>query len=81
GAHPDPAAGLAAAVREANEAASRQGRALSVVGSITGTDRDPQGLELQRETLTAAGVRVMETGYDAARLACAIVTKLERRGA
>lgn len=80
GAHPDPAGSLAAAVRVANEAASRQGRALSVVASITGTDRDPQGWARQRENLTAAGVRVMETGYDAARLACAIVTKLEIRG-
>jgi len=80
GSHPDPAVGLAAAVQEAGEAASRQGRALSVVASITGTDRDPQGWARQHESLTAAGVRVVETGYDAARLACAIVTKLELRG-
>ena len=43
-AHPDPAGSLVAATRDARGSAARDGRALAVVASVVGTDRDPQGL-------------------------------------
>jgi FdrA protein len=66
GAHRDPARSLAAAVREAREAA---GRPLLAVASVVGTEADPQGLRAQVETLEAAGIEVLPSNAQAARFA------------
>ncbi len=65
GAHPDPAADLAAAVR----AARRSRPDLSVVVSLIGTADDPQDLYRQAETLSAAGVEVFGSNAQATRFA------------
>ncbi len=54
GAHPDPAHEIVEAVAAA--VAARSGLPLSVVASVCGTRRDPQGTARQEETLRRAGV-------------------------
>jgi FdrA protein len=65
GAHPDPAAELAPLI----EAAQSARRHLTVVVSLCGTDRDPQGLARQRSRLTEAGALVTRNAAHAGRLA------------
>lgn len=68
-AHPDPAGALAPVIREVREWASREGRHIAVVGSVCGTDDDPQDAAAQRATLVEAGVLVEESNAQAVRLA------------
>jgi FdrA protein len=68
-AHPDPAAVLAPAVRDARAAALAQGRALAVVASVVGTAEDPQGFAGQASALESAGAEVMPSSAQAARFA------------
>jgi FdrA protein len=68
GAHADPAGALVPAVERARRHAAEAGRALAVVGSVCGTGTDPQGLSRQEETLTAAGVILLPSNAQAARL-------------
>jgi FdrA protein len=65
GAHPDPAAELAPAIKQARATAEAAGRHLEVVAVVVGTDEDPQGLESQMAQLREAGARV-ETSNDTA---------------
>ncbi len=67
-AHPDPAGPLAAAIRDARTAAAA-GRGLTVVGSVVGTEGDPQGLRGQVAVLEAAGCIVLPSNAQAARFA------------
>ena len=69
GTHPDPAHGLADTVRRARATAHAEGRYLSVVTAVCGTEQDPQGLARQEETLRAAGAIVLPTNAQASRLA------------
>ena len=71
GAHADPAGALATTIRAARAAAA--GRYLAVVAHVCGTAQDPQGLERQEHTLREAGVVVLPTNAQAARVAAAIV--------
>ena len=72
--HPDPAASLAAAVREARDARrQRDGRALLAVASVVGTEGDPQGLAAQIAALEAAGVDVLPSNAQAARFAALVL--------
>jgi FdrA protein len=68
-AHPDPARGLADAIRDARDEAARGGRSLVAVVSVVGTDRDPQGLRDQIAALEAAGAEVLPSNAQAARFA------------
>ncbi len=64
GAHPHPAPEIAESVEAAR--AARSGKALSVVVSICGTRRDPQGTTRQEEALRRAGIRVEASAARAA---------------
>ncbi len=75
GAHPDPAGELANAITEAKKTAERGGGCLSVVASVVGTSKDPQSLDAQREKLERAGVVVMPSNAQAARMATLTATK------
>jgi FdrA protein len=66
GAHPDPAAELAPAIRAASAS-------VNVVVSLVGTADDPQGLERQAVQLRAAGAHVCLSNAEAARLAVSLV--------
>jgi FdrA protein len=73
GSHPDPAAPLAAAIRQASETAAAAGRRLVTVGSVVGTAGDPQGLAGQVAQLEEAGVEVFPSNAEAARFAVLLV--------
>ncbi|HEX7973616.1 MAG TPA: acyl-CoA synthetase FdrA [Anaerolineales bacterium] len=73
GAHPDPASELGPAVIQARQVARGAGRELLVIGSVTGTEQDPQRLSRQVQALESAGVLVCESNASAARLAAGIV--------
>ncbi len=68
GAHPDPAADLAPAIR----AARRRPEPLSIVVALVGTPDDPQGLARQATLLRDAGACVYLSNAAAARHATAI---------
>jgi succinyl-CoA synthetase alpha subunit len=66
GAHSDPAGALAASLKAAVK------RGLAVVGSVCGTEADPQVRSRQVKRLKESGVLVAESNAQAARLAAAI---------
>jgi FdrA protein len=72
GSHVDPAGALVPAIEEARAVAAIDGRHLSFVASVCGTDSDPQGLGRQEQTLTEAGVLLASSNARAASLAAAI---------
>ena len=73
GSHPDPAESLAAAVRQASEAAKAAGRRLIAVASVVGTVGDPQDLARQVTQLERAGIEILPTNAEAARFAALLV--------
>jgi FdrA protein len=81
GSSADPATPRADAVRAARAAARDDGRELVVLGSICGTEADPQGLEAQRALLTDAGVVVHPSNAAAARAAAALAARAGPRTA
>ena len=74
GAAADPATPLADAVAVAIAAAQADGRELVVLGSVCGTDEDPQDMDRARRILEVAGVLVHPSNAAAARTAVAIAT-------
>jgi len=58
GSHPNPASELAPAIAKAKLDAKKAGRYLEVVAVVTGTDEDPQDLNLQITQLKDAGAWV-----------------------
>ena len=75
GAHADPAAALLPALRAARRTATAAGRGLAVVASVTGTEHDPQVRSRQVAALLAAGVVVMDSNAQAARLAALVAAR------
>jgi len=75
GAHSDPAAALAPVLRDVHAAAAREGRHLVVVGSVCGTEEDPQRLSAQEARLRDAGMLLTPSNAAAAWLAAAIATR------
>jgi FdrA protein len=71
-AHPDPAAALDPVLAEAFARARGGGRDLVVVARVVGTERDPQDLARQEETLRKRGVVVCASNRLAALTARAI---------
>ncbi len=69
GAHPDPAAELAPAIREVKE-----NRELEVAAIVLGTDEDPQDKAAQVEQLQGAGALIF---YDAAKAAAYAIERLK----
>jgi FdrA protein len=75
GAHPDPAGELVPALQAAQHAAAENRRGLVIVTSVIGTEHDPQVRSRQIATLRRAGVVVMESNAQAARLAALIAAR------
>jgi len=73
GSHPNPAAPLAAAIREASDTATAAGRRLVAVGSVVGTAGDPQDLASQMAQLEEVGVEILPSNAEAARFAALLV--------
>jgi D-serine deaminase-like pyridoxal phosphate-dependent protein len=78
GAHPDPAGELLPAIVAARAGAEKAGRRLAVVASVCGTPDDPQPRGLQVDALARAGVVVMPSNAQAARLAARIAAGAPR---
>ena len=72
GSHEDPAGALAPAISEAKVCAARNGRDLSVVCFVCGTEEDPQRLSVQQEKLRACGVLLASSSTRAAEIAAEI---------
>ena len=75
GASPDPAGEVLSAIRAAQRRAEAEGRGLAVVASVCGTETDPQRRSAQVAALETAGVRVMPSNAQAARLAALIAAR------
>ena len=75
GAHADPAAALLPALSAARRTVTAAGRGLAVVASVTGTEHDPQVRSRQVAALQAAGVVVMDSNAQAARLAALVAAR------
>jgi FdrA protein len=78
GAHPDPAGELLPAIEAARHRARAAGCRLAVVASVCGTTDDPQPRAAQVARLNAAGVIVMPSNAQAARLAARVAAKAGR---
>lgn len=73
GSHPDPSETLVPAVQKARKTAGKQGRQLSFIASVTGTDMDPQNYAGQISALEDAGVTILPSNAQAARYAGLII--------
>ncbi|MDQ2690968.1 MAG: hypothetical protein M3Y68_02935 [Chloroflexota bacterium] len=74
GSNMDPAGELLPAIREAQKIASKARRHIIFIGSVCGTESDPQNLSRQEKMLGEAGVILTESNAQAARLAAAMVS-------
>jgi succinyl-CoA synthetase alpha subunit len=70
----DPAAGLIAAIGAADAKASAAGRRVLFIGSVCGTDHDPQNRAAIVAGLRAAGVLVASSNAEAALWSAAIIS-------
>ncbi len=75
GAHPDPGVELANTIKEVKTIVEKSGRGLPVVASVCGTSSDPQNLERQKTALMDAGVILMPSNAQAARMASLIASR------
>lgn len=76
GSHPDPAAELGSAIRQARQVAQGAGRHLEVIAIVVGTDEDPQDMGAQIEQLKAAGATVELSNEAAVKRAGELVRSL-----
>lgn len=75
GSHDDPASDFAPAIEEALRTAGKENRYISFIASICGTDEDNQNRRRQKDILSDAGVIIMESNAQAARLAGLIASR------
>ena len=74
GSNMDPASELIPAIWQAQKVAAKAKRKVIFVGSVCGTESDPQNLSRQEAMLRGEGVILTESNAQAARLAAAIVS-------
>ena len=77
GAHEDPCGALAESVSKAKGQVAGRGGYLSVIASITGTEKDFQNMAEQKNKLESSGCLVMPSNYQAALLAIHVMKKRE----
>ena len=77
--HADPTSVMAEVISAEKKRAELEGRHLCVIGTICGSDMDPQCFEKQAELLREAGVILVDTNSLAAELATEIIKKVEER--
>jgi len=76
GSHEDPAGAILESLKKAKERQRTAGGYLSIVASVTGTERDFQNLSAQKAKLQSIGCVVMPSNYQAAMLAREILRKV-----
>lgn len=77
GSHEDPVGEMLPAIKVAKDRMAAKGKYLCVVGSICGTENDPQSLEESQRRLEEAGVIVMPSNAQAVRLTGLILNKIK----
>ena len=77
GANEDPIGEMLPSLKEAKEMMAKEGRYLCIVGYVCGTESDPQKLKESQERLEEAGVIVMPSNAQAARLTGLILNKIQ----
>ncbi len=77
GAHPDPWAALAPSIERAGQTAHEDGRYISFIASVTGTEEDLQGVADQTGCLEESGVVVMPSNAQAARFSALILQGIQ----
>lgn len=80
GAHEDPVGEMIPAIEKAKRIMESKEKYLSIIASICGTEEDPQDLVKSKERLADAGVIVMNSNIQAAKLANLILDHIENRG-
>lgn len=73
GSHDNPADSIVKAIKEVKK---NRGETIVFVGSVTGTDRDPQNQVNQEKILNEAGAIVLPTNAQAAEFVVALVSKI-----
>lgn len=76
GAHPDPGGVLSPVIKLIKSEAKRQGRCLTVLVHVCGTEGDPQGLSNQEAALREAGAILCETNAQMARTGLKVALRL-----
>ena len=76
GSNPNPAEELSAAIAKAKEIAASEGRYISTICSIVGTEGDPQNLTETRKQLEAAGAIVVRSNAQSTYLVHHMLDKL-----
>ncbi|MCX7018488.1 MAG: acyl-CoA synthetase FdrA [bacterium] len=79
GSHPDPAGVLADGVLASRGTAARRGGSIVAIASITGTPEDPQDFHKQKRKIEDAGVFVVTSNCQAARLAAEVLRAAANR--
>lgn len=74
GAHSDPVGTIEETLAAMRRKAEEEGRYLSIVASICGSTRDPQGFEDQKRRLEALGIRVLPSSAQAAIVSGLIIS-------
>ena len=77
GSHEDPAQELSESIRKAKETAAKNGRYLSVVATVCGTEGDPQSRSATQMKLADAGAVVLPSNAQAARFSQMILDNLQ----
>ena len=77
--HPDPASVMSKVICEEKERAKKEGRNLTVIATICGSDLDPQDFDKQAEILRKSGVIIADTNVKAVNLAMKIIKGTEDR--
>lgn len=80
GCHEDPVGEMIPAIEKAKDTMKSKGKYLSIISSICGTEKDPQNLIKSKERLIEAGVVVMNSNVQAAKLAGLILEHITKRG-
>ncbi|MBV7363123.1 acyl-CoA synthetase FdrA [Actinomycetaceae bacterium TAE3-ERU4] len=73
GSHPDPVGATIESITKARATAKEDGRELTVVAYVLGTDQDPQDKETQVAKLRENGVLVVDSAVDLATVALEII--------
>jgi NAD(P)H-hydrate repair Nnr-like enzyme with NAD(P)H-hydrate epimerase domain len=73
GSHDNPAESIVKAIKEVK---NNRGDSIVFVGSVTGTDRDPQNRINQEKILTESGAKILPTNAQAAEFVVTLVSKL-----
>ncbi len=76
GSNMNPLAEIIPVIKEVKKIIAQQKRYVSIVCSVTGTDKDPQNRTAVVTALEAEGVKVMESNAAASRLAVSIINHL-----